>query len=58
MPNLDVRHLDLPLSPAAVSRAVLAARAGELPDPWSEPPAAFDTIPVSDAGDDEEQANI
>lgn len=56
--HLGVRHLDLPLSPAAVSRAVLAAQAGELPDPWSEPPAAFDTIPVSDAGDDEEQANI
>jgi carbon-monoxide dehydrogenase large subunit len=57
--HLGVRHLDLPLSPATVSRAILAARAGELPDPWSEPPAAFDTIPVSDAGDDdEEQANI
>ena len=57
--HLGVRHLDLPLSPATVARAVLAARAGELADPWSEPPAAFDTIPVTDAGDDdEEQANI
>jgi carbon-monoxide dehydrogenase large subunit len=56
--HLGVRHLDLPLSPATVARAVLAARDGTLPDPWSEPPSAFASIPVTDADDDEEQANI
>ncbi|TKG68470.1 xanthine dehydrogenase family protein molybdopterin-binding subunit [Prauserella endophytica] len=44
--HLGVRHLDMPLTPQRVWRAVEQARAGRLPSPWREPPAAFDTLPV------------
>ena len=57
--HLGVRHLDLPLSPAAVAGAVRAAAEGTLPDPWSEPPAAFAGLKVDDAGDEvQETTNI
>ena len=45
-----MRHLDLPLSPERVWRAVEQARSGTLPDLWREPPAAFDRIPSDSAG--------
>jgi len=44
--HLGVRHLDMPCSPERVWRAIEDARAGTLPDPWREPPAAFATLPV------------
>ncbi|PXY37130.1 carbon monoxide dehydrogenase [Prauserella coralliicola] len=44
--HLGVRHLDMPLTPQRVWRAVEQAHAGRLPSPWREPPAAFDTLPV------------
>ena len=52
--HLGVRHLDMPLKPSRVLRAVHAAAAGTLPDPWREPPGAFDGLPVrgADAGQD------
>jgi carbon-monoxide dehydrogenase large subunit len=53
--HLGVRHLDLPLSPASVAGAVRAAAEGTLPDPWSEPPAAFAGLKVDDAGEEEEE---
>ena len=57
--HLGVRHLDLPLSPASVAGAVRAAAEGTLPDPWSEPPAAFAGLEVDDAGEEaEETTNI
>jgi carbon-monoxide dehydrogenase large subunit len=39
-----VRHIDIPCTPERVWQAVQQARTGTLPDPWREPPAAFDTI--------------
>ena len=44
--HLGVRHVDIPCTPERVWRAVEAARAGQLPDPWREPPAVFDTLEV------------
>jgi carbon-monoxide dehydrogenase large subunit len=43
--HLGVRHIDLPCTPERVWRAIEDARAGTLPDPWREPPAAFATLP-------------
>jgi aerobic carbon-monoxide dehydrogenase large subunit len=43
---LGVRHVDLPCTPERVWRAVQDARAGQPADPWREPPAIFDTLPV------------
>lgn len=42
--HLGVRHLDLPLTPDRVLRAVTQAAAGTLPDPWREPPEVFARI--------------
>ncbi|MBD8869967.1 xanthine dehydrogenase family protein molybdopterin-binding subunit [Nocardioides donggukensis] len=51
--HLGVRHLDLPLSPARVASAIRAAAAGELPDPWSEPPAAFEGLELEQVAAEE-----
>jgi carbon-monoxide dehydrogenase large subunit len=49
---LGVRHVDLPCTPERVWRAVQDARAGQLAQPWREPPAVFATLPVrSQSGD-------
>ncbi|MDH2415778.1 xanthine dehydrogenase family protein molybdopterin-binding subunit [Nocardioides sp. CER19] len=57
--HLGVRHLDMPCTPERVWRAVEQARAGTLPDPWREPPAAFDTIPSdSEGGSVRESAEV
>ncbi|NIH86907.1 xanthine dehydrogenase family protein molybdopterin-binding subunit [Amycolatopsis granulosa] len=45
--HLGVRHIDMPATPQRVWRAVR----GRGPDPWREPPAVFDTLPVRAAGD-------
>jgi carbon-monoxide dehydrogenase large subunit len=39
--HLGVRHIDLPCTSETVWRAIAAAEAGTLPDPWREPPAVF-----------------
>ncbi len=39
--HLGVRHIDLPCTPERVWRTIRDARAGTLPDPWSEPPDVF-----------------
>jgi carbon-monoxide dehydrogenase large subunit len=44
--HLGVRHIDIPCTPERVWRAVQAADAGSLNDPWREPPAAFDALEV------------
>ncbi len=44
--HLGVRHIDIPCTPERVWRAIQDARAGTLPDPWREPPAAFDTLEI------------
>jgi carbon-monoxide dehydrogenase large subunit len=46
--HLGVRHLDTPLTPERVWRAIQAAAAGTLPSPWSEPPAVFAGLPRRD----------
>jgi carbon-monoxide dehydrogenase large subunit len=56
--HLGVRHLDMPLKPDRVVAAVQAAALGALPDPWREPPKAFDTLPVQGETSGEEIANI
>ena len=48
--HLGVRHVDMPCTPERVWRTVEQARAGTLPDPWREPPAAFETIPSDSEG--------
>jgi carbon-monoxide dehydrogenase large subunit len=50
--HLGVRHIDLPLSPERVWRAIAAAEAGE-GDPWREPPPVFESLGLrGGAGDD------
>jgi carbon-monoxide dehydrogenase large subunit len=44
--HLGVRHIDMPCTPERVWRAIEAARDGGSDDPWREPPAIFDTLPV------------
>jgi len=41
-----VRHVDMPCTPERVWRAIQAGAV----DPWREPPAVFDTLPVREAG--------
>jgi carbon-monoxide dehydrogenase large subunit len=48
--HLGVRHLDMPLTPERVWRAVQEAKAGRLPDPWREPPAIFDDLRAGRVG--------
>ncbi len=43
--HLGVRHIDIPCTPDRVWTAIQQARAGTLPDPWREPPAAFARLP-------------
>ncbi|HET7574574.1 MAG TPA: hypothetical protein VFJ99_05615, partial [Solirubrobacterales bacterium] len=47
--HLGVRHLDTPLTPERVWRAIRAAADGTPPAPWHEPPAVFERLPK--AGD-------
>jgi carbon-monoxide dehydrogenase large subunit len=56
--HLGVRHIDLPCTPQRVWRAIQDARAGTLPDPWTEPPAAFATLAVRPRGQVVEGADI
>ena len=55
---LGVRHLDMPLTPQRVWRAVRAAEAGTPPVPWSDPPAFFATLPVRGGAADPEAASV
>jgi carbon-monoxide dehydrogenase large subunit len=55
---LGVRHVDMPLTPDRVWRTIRDAEAGTLPDPWSEPPAVFATLPVRGASADPEAASV
>ncbi|PRX50285.1 carbon-monoxide dehydrogenase large subunit [Prauserella shujinwangii] len=48
--HLGVRHLDLPLTPQRVWRAVRDAAEGNPQAPWREPPGAFDELPVRGEG--------
>jgi aerobic carbon-monoxide dehydrogenase large subunit len=46
--HLGVRHIDTPLTPERVWRAIRAAADGTLPSPWSPPPAVFEGLPRRD----------
>ncbi len=46
--HLGVRHIDTPLSPERVWRAIRAAADGTLPSPWSPPPEVFERLPRRD----------
>jgi carbon-monoxide dehydrogenase large subunit len=53
-----IRHVDMPCTPERVWRAIEAARVGELPDLWREPPEFFDHLaapagPAPTASDEE-----
>jgi carbon-monoxide dehydrogenase large subunit len=50
--HLGVRHLDMPLTPDRVLRAIQQAAAGTLPEIWREPPSVFARLAVR-SGDDE-----
>ena len=56
--HLGVRHLDMPLTPDRVWRAIRDAEAGTLTDPWSEPPAVFASLPVRGGSADPEAAGV
>jgi carbon-monoxide dehydrogenase large subunit len=45
--HLGVRHIDIPCTPERVWQAIEAARNGSLPDPWHEPPSAFESLETS-----------
>ena len=49
--HLGVRHIDMPTTPERVWQAIRAARAGQSPSPWREPPAAFANLPVRGGGE-------
>ncbi len=47
--HLGIRHIDMPLTPEKVWRAIDSATRG-LPQPtWSEPPSFFDNLPLRDS---------
>jgi carbon-monoxide dehydrogenase large subunit len=54
--HLGVRHIDMPCTPERVWRAIQDARAGELTDPWRDPPPAMDTLPLEGAEGEELEA--
>lgn len=43
--HLGVRHVDMPCTPERVWRTIQMARAGDLDDPWREPPPVFEGLP-------------
>ncbi|WP_133825489.1 xanthine dehydrogenase family protein molybdopterin-binding subunit [Actinomycetospora succinea] len=55
---LGVRHVDMPLTPDRVWRAIRDAEAGTPADPWTEPPAFFADLPVRGASADPEAAAV
>jgi carbon-monoxide dehydrogenase large subunit len=56
--HLGVRHVDMPCTPERVWRAIQAAGNGTGSDPWREPPAVFDGLPVRGEAEDLEVADI
>jgi carbon-monoxide dehydrogenase large subunit len=47
--HLGVRHIDTPLTPERVWRAIRAAADGTVLSPWRDPPAVFENLPRRDA---------
>lgn len=53
--HLGVRNIEMPCTPERVWQAIADAAAGER-DLWSDPPAAFEKLPVTGAGEEPEAA--
>jgi carbon-monoxide dehydrogenase large subunit len=53
--HLGVRHIDPPLSPERVWRAIRDAANGTVSSPWRDPPAVFDGLPRRQASTVEEK---
>ena len=47
--HLGVRHIDTPLTPERVWRAIRAAADGTISSPWRDPPTVFEGLPRRDA---------
>jgi aerobic carbon-monoxide dehydrogenase large subunit len=47
--HLGVRHIDTPLTPERVWRAIRGATNGTISSPWRDPPAVFEALPRRDA---------
>ncbi|TAN30455.1 MAG: xanthine dehydrogenase family protein molybdopterin-binding subunit [Actinomycetota bacterium] len=47
--HLGIRHIDMPLTPEKVWRAIDSATRGQPPQTWSEPPAFFSDLPLRDS---------
>ena len=47
--HLGVRHIDLPCTPAAGVARDRAGAGRHRPEPWRDPPAAFDRLPEATA---------
>jgi carbon-monoxide dehydrogenase large subunit len=56
--HLGVRHIDIPCTPERVWNVIRAAEAGELTDPWREPPAVFRTLRAPEEREDAEAIEI
>jgi carbon-monoxide dehydrogenase large subunit len=58
--HLGVRHLDMPLTPERVWRALRDAEAGNSAAVWREPPAGFSRLPVRERREltEDEQIDI
>jgi carbon-monoxide dehydrogenase large subunit len=48
--HLGIRHLDMPLTPERVWRAIRDAEAGNPPAAWRQPPAIFESLPGKGGG--------
>lgn len=56
--HLGVRHVDMPCTPERVWRAIQTAQNGGPTDPWQQPPAIFDTLPIRGEVEELETADI
>jgi carbon-monoxide dehydrogenase large subunit len=50
--HLGVRHIDMPCTPERVWETIRQAEAGDLPDPWREPPEIFQRLDEFVSDDD------
>lgn len=56
--HLGITHIDMPCTPEKVWSAIHAASRGEYREPWSEPPAFFDRLPLREEAKRPEAADV
>jgi aerobic carbon-monoxide dehydrogenase large subunit len=56
--HLGIRHIDMPCTPDRVWRAIRDASSGDAAPLWRDPPAALADLPVREAGEGAEAAEI